>query len=192
MSADESTGRGAQPSVSLRRAHTAELSAADLAEIRVFLDEAFEGDFADADWEHALGGVHVLADDDGELVGHASVVQRRLAHHGLGIRTGYVEAVAVRADRRGHGLGSALMEEAEDVVRRAYDLGALSTEERARGLYVRRGWQPWAGETWVLAPDGPRRTPDEDDGVLVLQTPTSPELDLAGRLGCDWRPGDVW
>ena len=32
---------------------------------------SFAGDFDDEDWSHALGGVHVLARRDGELVGHA-------------------------------------------------------------------------------------------------------------------------
>ena len=192
VSADESTGPGRDRSVSLSRAHTADLNADERARIRAFLDEAFDGDFAHDDWEHALGGVHVLAYDAGKVVGHASVVQRRLTHRGLGIRTGYVEAVAVRAERRGRGLGSALMEEVEGLVLRAYDLGALSAVERARRLYERRGWKAWAGETWVLSPDGPRRTPDEDDSVLVLETPTSPEVDLTATLACDWRPGDVW
>jgi aminoglycoside 2'-N-acetyltransferase I len=83
------------------------------------------------------------------------------------------------------------MEQVEDIVRRAYDLGALSAGERARRLYERRGWKPWAGETWVLSPHGLRRTPDEDGAVLVLQTPAA-ALDFAGALACDWRPGDVW
>jgi hypothetical protein len=32
----------------------------------------------DADWEHALGGIHALAYEDGVLIGHASVIQPRL------------------------------------------------------------------------------------------------------------------
>ena len=32
----------------------------ELAAIRALLDEAFDGDFGDDDWEHALGGIHVL------------------------------------------------------------------------------------------------------------------------------------
>ena len=47
----------------------------------------------DQDWEHALGGVHAVAWLDGEVVGHASVVQRRLLHDGRALRTGYVEGV---------------------------------------------------------------------------------------------------
>ena len=32
----------------------------------------------DDDWEHALGGIHALAWEDDVLIGHASVIQRRL------------------------------------------------------------------------------------------------------------------
>lgn len=174
------------------RLHTADLGERDRAEIRELLDGAFAGDFSDDDWEHALGGTHVLLREDDALVGHAAVVQRRLVHRGVGIRTGYVEAVAVRADRRRRGHGSALLAEVGEVVARAYDLGALSAAPDARRLYERAGWQPWTGETWVLGPDGPRRTPDDDGGILVLETTTSPTLDRAGPLACDWRPGDVW
>lgn len=73
----------------IARVPTWELGSASLAEIRAFLDAAYDGDFADEDWEHALGGVHVLRTEDGKLVGHASVVQRRPTHGGLGIRAGW-------------------------------------------------------------------------------------------------------
>jgi aminoglycoside 2'-N-acetyltransferase I len=59
------------------------------------------------DWEHALGGIHALVWDGGELIGHSSVVQRRLLHHGHALRAGYVEGVGVRPDRRGQGHGAA-------------------------------------------------------------------------------------
>ena len=60
---------------------------------------AFDGAFTDDDWDHARGGLHAVAFDGSELVGHASVVQRRLLHDGKALRAGYVEGVAVRADR---------------------------------------------------------------------------------------------
>ncbi|CCK27259.1 hypothetical protein BN159_2880 [Streptomyces davaonensis JCM 4913] len=60
----------------LRTAHTADLTPAELAAVRALSDDAFDGDFADEDWEHCLGGMHAL-----------------------------VEAVAVRADARRTGLG---------------------------------------------------------------------------------------
>ena len=67
----------------LRTAHTSDLDATTLAAARTLLDDVFEGELTDSDWEHGLGGVHALVwEDDGELVGHASVIQRRLIHAG--------------------------------------------------------------------------------------------------------------
>ena len=145
---------------------------------------------SDDDWEHALGGVHALAWEDAELVGHASVVQRRLIHGGRALRTAYVEGVGVRADRRRRGLAGAMMDALERVIRGAYELGALSASEEAIELYAGRGWQRWRGPTSVLTPTGTSRTEDDDGGVYVL--PVALPLDLDGELICDWRDGDVW
>ena len=70
--------------------HTAELDTATLAAARGLLYGVFD-DMTDHDWEHALGGVHALAWEQGELVGHASLIQRRLLHRGRALRAGYVE-----------------------------------------------------------------------------------------------------
>jgi aminoglycoside 2'-N-acetyltransferase I len=175
----------------LRVAHTSELEPALLVELRRMLVEVFEGDFEDHDWEHALGGMHALAYEDGELVGQASVVQRRLLHGGRALRAGYVEAVGVRhaARRRGH--GGALMEAIERVIRGAYEVGALGTSDDAIPLYTARGWLPWQGETFALTPDGRVRTPEDDDALYVLELPAAP-LDRTGEIACDWRDGAVW
>ena len=66
--------------------------------------EAFGGDFTDADWEHALGGMHAVICHHGALIAHAAVVQRRLLYGDTALRCGYVEGVAVREDWRGQGL----------------------------------------------------------------------------------------
>lgn len=156
--------------------------------------DAFDGDFATEDWEHALGGMHAVISQRGEVIGHAAVVQRRLylGHHAL--RCGYVEGLAVRADHRGQGLGHALMDGVEQVVRGAYHLGALSTTELGKPLYTVRGWVPWNGPTSVLAPGGPARTPDDDGSLYVLAAnlPPSVTLDPGQPIACDWRNGDLW
>ena len=72
--------------------------------------EAFGGEFTDADWEHALGGMHALICHHGALIAHAAVVQRRLLYRDTALRCGYVEGVAVREDWRGQGLAGALMD----------------------------------------------------------------------------------
>ncbi|HEU0128509.1 MAG TPA: GNAT family N-acetyltransferase, partial [Pseudonocardiaceae bacterium] len=88
-------------------AHTADLDTATLNAARTLLDQVFEPDMTDHDWEHALGGVHALVWEGPELIGHASVIQRRLLHGGRALRAGYVEGVGVRADRRREGHGAA-------------------------------------------------------------------------------------
>ncbi len=176
----------------LRTLHTAELTPGEVQAIRPLLDAAFEDGFTDDDLEHALGGVHVMAWHGDELVGHASVVQRRLLHDGRVLRVGYVEGVGVRPEFRRRGLFGQLMDEIERVTRGAYDAGALSASKMAAELYVARGWVRWRGPTSVLTPEGLRRTPDEDDSVYVLEGVGGPRLNLDGDLACDWRSGDVW
>ena len=170
--------------------HTADLSPAQRAAARDLLDRSFDGRFGDDNWEHALGGLHVLIYEAERLIAHAAVVQRRLLLGDRALRTGYVEAVAVDSDRRGFGYGAAVMTEAERIVRSAYDLGALSARDWNAGFYLARGWQRWAGETAVLAPAGVVATPDEDGTTYVL--PVGGPIELTARLACDWRPGDVW
>jgi aminoglycoside 2'-N-acetyltransferase I len=175
---------------SLRVAHTADLDPATLASARALLYEVFADDMTAHDWEHALGGMHAIVFEDGELVGHASVVQRRLIHRGRALRTGYVEGVVVREQSRRRGHAGAMMDALERVIRGAYELGALGASDMAAGFYAARGWERWRGTTYALTPSGVERTPDEDDSVFVLMG--SAPLDLGGELTCDWRDGDVW
>ncbi|OBJ60118.1 GNAT family N-acetyltransferase [Mycobacterium asiaticum] len=173
-----------------RLVHTADLDAETRRGICQMVTAAFAGDFADTDWDHALGGMHALIWHHGAIIAHASVVQRRLLYQGRALRCGYVEGVAVREDWRGQGLVHALLDGVEQVMRGAYQLGALSSTVQARRLYAARGWLPWLGPTSVLAPTGRTRTPEDDGTVFVL--PVSVRLDTSAELTCDWRDGDVW
>ena len=172
----------------LRTAHTADLSDGCAAAIRELLDGAF-GKVSEDTYQNVLGGVHALLVEDGALIGHASVVQRRMLHGGQALRTGYIEGVAVRADRRRRGHGAALMSALERIVRAGYQLGALGASDDGAQLYVSRGWQRWRGPIAALTPDGIRRTPGKAGAIYVL--PVTP-VDLSGELVCDWRPGSVW
>jgi aminoglycoside 2'-N-acetyltransferase I len=176
------------PTTAVRR--TAELGDAELAAVRALLDEAFGGEFADEDWQHALGGAHALVRDEGRLLGHGSVVRRQLLHGGRLLRAGYVEAVAVVPDRRRQGVATAVMDALEAVIRADHDLGALSASEDGARLYAARGWLLWEGPTSVLTTRGSRRTPEDDGSVYVL--PGSVPVDPRGELTCDWRAGDLW
>lgn len=187
MHTQESHVRGVHTA---RLVHTADLDGETREDARRMVIEAFDGEFSDADWEHALGGMHAFICQRGALIAHAAVVQRRLLYRDTALRCGYVEGVAVREDWRGQGLATALMDAVEQVLRGAYQLGALSASEAGRHIYTARGWLPWRGPTSVLAPDGVTRTPDDDNGLFVL--PVSIELDPTAEITCDWRDGDVW
>jgi aminoglycoside 2'-N-acetyltransferase I len=181
------------PAVALRRAATAALSQDELRALRGLLDPAFgAGRFTEDDWHHTLGGVHVLAVEDGELVAHAAVVDRTLRAGGRPLRTGYVEGVATRSDRRRRGLAGLVMREAGAIIRRRHELGALSDGSGIPGFYERLGWEHWRGPTFVEAAPEPVRTADDDGGVMVLRTPATGALDLTAPLVCDGRPGDPW
>ena len=173
----------------LQTAHTADLDPEVLNAGRALLYDVFD-DMTDSDWEHSLGGIHALVWEDGELIGHASVIQRRLLHGGRALRAGYVEGVGVRADRRGRGHGAAMMDALERVISRGYDLGALGATDEAAAFYAARGWRLWLGRCSALTPGGITRTAEEEGGIFVL--PQSVPLDLSGELTCDWRDGDVW
>jgi aminoglycoside 2'-N-acetyltransferase I len=178
------------PGVStVRITPTADLRPDERTAVRALLDLAFDGHFDDHDWEHALGGLHLIVTRDGAPVAHGAVVQRRFLHDDRSLRCGYVEAVAVHPGWRGQGLAAAVMTEAERLIDGGYDFGALSASDDGRGLYLARGWVPWQGPTAVLAPGGVTRTPDDDDSTLVRPVPA---LVLTGTLTCDWREGDVW
>jgi aminoglycoside 2'-N-acetyltransferase I len=175
--------------IQVRTVHTADLDPDVRTALRGLLDASFR-EFGDDAFDNVLGGLHVMVFDDGVLIGHASVIQRRMLHRGMALRAGYVEGVAVREDRRRHGHGAALMAEAERIVRSGYDLGALGASEDGSRLYRSRGWQLWRGPASVLTPDGLRRTPGQDGYIYVL--PVAVPLDLAGEITCDWRHGSVW
>ena len=176
----------------LRRVPTAELTAVELEALRQLLFGAFGGRFEEHDWEHTLGGVHLLALEDDAPVAHGAVVPRVLVAGERALATGYVEGVATREDRRGRGLATLVMAEAGKVLEEGYELGALSDGTRIPGFYQRLGWETWQGPTWAAGPDGPVRTAEEDGSILVLRTPATGELDLAWPLRCDWRAGDAW
>lgn len=178
-----------------RLVHTADLDDDTRRDARQLVAEAFDGRFTAADWQHALGGMHALIWRHGVLIAHGAVVQRRLLYLGDSLRCGYLEAVAVRADCRGQGLAAAVLDACEQVIRGAYQLGALSSAPPGARLYTARGWLRWRGPTAVLTPSGPVRTPDADGTVFVLPVDTGVGMvdpDPTAELTCDWRDGDVW
>ena len=176
--------------VKVTTAHTAYVEPAVLRAARALLDDVFSGEMTDDDWEHALGGIHALAWEGDVLIGHASVIQRRLWLGGRALRTGYVEGVGVRADRRRRGVAGALLDEIERVIRGGYDLGALGTTDMARPFYEARGWQLWQGP--VIGADAARDRAHAGRRRRDLRAARVGELDVTAEITADWRDADVW
>jgi aminoglycoside 2'-N-acetyltransferase I len=167
-----------------------ELSSAELAALLELAREPWPH-LSDTYWEDVGVGVHFVIEEDGEPVSQACVVELELHVEDRAIRTGYVEAVSTRSDRRSRGLATRLMGAVHEHIRSTFELGALDTG--LRGFYERWGWRRWRGPTWVRAPDGPLRTEEEDGNVYVLATPrTPPDLDLDAPISAPWRPPESW
>jgi aminoglycoside 2'-N-acetyltransferase I len=179
--------------LTLRSAPTEKLSDLELTELRTLLYLAFgDDDFSSDDWDHAVGGMHFIGTLDRAMVAHASVVTRELHVDERAMRTGYVEGVAVAEEIRRQGYGHSVMAEATRYIESSFELGALSAAEDIQPLYGGLGWRLWRGPLAVIVEGVPRPTPEDEGGVMVLETPTTGPLDVQATLSCDWRAGDVW
>jgi aminoglycoside 2'-N-acetyltransferase I len=180
-----------EPPLAIRVVPSAALSADEWSTLTDLCVAAFNEPWDDY-WESIGPGVHVIAEEAGRIVAHAAIVDRLLYPGDLTLRGGYVEAVAVWPDLQRSGLGTQVMEVIDRMVDEGYEVGALGTGSHA--FYARLGWVAWRGPTWIRDRDGSlRRSPDEDGGIMVRVTPTTPaELDLSSPIAVDWRPGEVW
>jgi aminoglycoside 2'-N-acetyltransferase I len=178
----------------LRTLPTAGLTRGELDAIRALMDVAFGADpeeaFTDEDWEHGLGGRHVVLDDGGRIVAHAALVERQIRFDGRPLRAAYVEAVATAPDRQAMGLGSMVMTRVGELIRSDFEIGVLGTGRQS--FYRRLGWRTWLGPSGVRGPEGFEPTPDDDGYLMVLETERTPALDPAAAIECDRRPGDSW
>lgn len=135
------------------------------------------------------GGLHVVAQRDGRVLGHAMVTARRLQPAGLSeLDTAYVDAVSVSPQQQGRGFGSAVMRKlAQEIT--GFDIACLETDRP--GFYERLGWQVWRGPKAGRGPDGLIMTPAEQT-VMILRLGRTPALDLDSLLTIECQPGRIW
>ena len=174
-------------------AEPGELSASELDAAEALVRAAFGSQFRSHDWLHAVSGVHITLSDGNSLIGFASVVARTLRYNDSFFDTGYIEAVAIRSDQQGRGLGRVVMDHAERIISTRHEIGALNAVETAAAFYAARGWQPWTGHTQADGLTGIIDTYDTADRIYLFDPdergkPLIPDAALI----CDWRPGDLW
>lgn len=134
-------------------------------------------------------GLHVLASNAEQLVGHAVVTTRWLQPSSLPLlRTAYVDAVATSPEYQGRGIGSALMRHLETVVA-DHEIACLETDRPE--FYRRLGWEEWrgplggrSGERLILTP--------EQEGIMILRLPATPRLDLNQQLTIEAGELRIW
>lgn len=169
---------------------TQALAPTTIGQLRTLFDAAFDGDYGDDDWDHSVGGHHIMVTDEEGPLAHAAVVERTIEVDGVPWRSGYVESVATRPDRQGRGHGSAVMGRANELIRAGSELGVLATG--AHRFYHRLGWNLWVGPTFVRTGGDLVRSRDADGAIMVLRFGRSSDLKLSGPIACEGRPGDDW
>jgi aminoglycoside 2'-N-acetyltransferase I len=175
---------------SVRVLRTHDAAPAWLDALRRMVVDAFDGEFTADDWEHALGGWHVVVEEDGVQLAHAAVVPRTLDVGDRPIDVGYLEAVATVRTRQREGLGTLAVRAAAEVLQREFAMGGLSTGEH--DFYARLGWERWRGESFVRDGDTVTRTVEDDDSIMVLRYGPSRDVDVSASITCTARPGDAW
>jgi aminoglycoside 2'-N-acetyltransferase I len=192
--ASQPTNSGAD-GIEVRTVQSGDADPDELCVAEQLVKQSFGAGFRDGDWHHGLGGTHVfISDATNTLLAHAAVVSRMIRHGTNTLRVGYVEAVAVRSDLQGRGLGRVLMDQVELIVHAEYQLGGLNAIDNAVQFYLHRGWTLWTGETAAMnrAGDIITTTNDEDRIMLLSSRLHRRKFEQSAVLTCDWRPGDLW
>jgi aminoglycoside 2'-N-acetyltransferase I len=174
----------------LRTLRTRELDKAiRAAVVRLCIDAHQEEDFRNLFSYLPPDGLHVLAEVGEELVGHAVATTRWLQPLDLPLlRTAYVDAVSASPAHQRKGVGSAVMSHLASVVD-DYDVACLETERVS--FYERLGWEEWRGPLAGRSAEGLVPTPDQQ-GVMILRLPRTPELDPDTLLTIEVHPARIW
>jgi hypothetical protein len=126
----------------------------------------------------------VLAfDAAGVPIAHTGITLREAEWDGRPVRIGGIGGVVTRADGRRRGIASTVMRRAMQELANTHrrDFGLLFCEPRHAPVYVKLGWQQFAGEVFATQPGGRVRFDVTDPYVLDLAlAPRTGTFDLRG------------
>nr|WP_314265118.1 GNAT family N-acetyltransferase [uncultured Moellerella sp.] len=171
--------------------HTSQLSSVEKEQIYQLLFQVFEQGFSREDFDHTLGGIHILAYDNHQLIGHVAIVQRSVIVDCSPFRIGYLEGLGVAEAYRRQGIGRKLMELSSEIIANSYDFGLLSASEEGLPLYQSLGWKIWTGELYESNRESYQRSFD-DEGSVLFWAASSQNIAATSPLYCDYRSGDQW
>jgi len=177
--------------ITITSTQTEDLNSATRAEIiQVCVAAHQEEDFKNLFTYVPAGGWHFMAYHAGQLVSHAVVTTRWLQVESQPLlKTAYIDAVATLPEYQGQGYGSALMRQLANDIEREYVIACLETERES--FYQRLGWQTWRGPLAGRSEQGLIQTPDQR-GIMVLELPQTPLLDLDSALSIECQADRIW
>ncbi len=132
------------------------------------------------------------------VVGHVGLIELPLVVAGQTVRVGSIHAVCADPERRGRGLGAALMQDALAACARRYETVVLTTE--IPQFYARFGFRAVREHAFARAlsaaswrpPPGARRLTEAPDDVRLLHRLLAGRAPVSDRLGsarCPARAG---
>ena len=159
------------------------------AELLELMNDAFEGDLSEEDWQHTYGGIRFMGYLNDELIGHGAVILRSMKVDGDEIKVGYVEAIAIDPRHWRQGYGSRLISEITLYCRSKFSFSMLSTSEKA--FYRKYGWMDFEGESYVSQAEVEVRSKEEDEGLMYLFG-RNEIARVPRKIVCESRSGDAW
>lgn len=143
-----------------------EPSETELVAIKLMLEQAFEGDFADSDWEHTFSGIRFIGSLEDEVICHGALIPRQIWLDGVPKTVGYLEGLAVLPSQQGKGFGSELMFSITEYAIANYEFSMLSSG--LKQFYRKFGWQDFLGHSYVKVAGESIPTYEEDSELMFL------------------------
>lgn len=158
-------------------------------QLRPFLVKVFGVGFDNAAWANTLGGENIILKVNGQLVGHAAMVERAIEVDDRKYNVKYVEAVAIDPKYQGQQLGHALIGIVNFKIHQSQKLGFLATSSVR--FYRSLKWQEWQGSSFTRDSKG-LTSPSSPRGRIMYLPALQLLLDKTKEITIDSRPGDVW
>jgi aminoglycoside 2'-N-acetyltransferase I len=174
--------------ITMKTSRTKDLSEAERSAIVRLCTEAHQMDFGPLFSFLPPYGLHILAYDERQLVGHAVVTTRWIQPNSLPLlKTAYVDAVATHPAYQRQGIGSSVIRHLASVIQ-DYELACLETERVS--FYAQLGWEEWRGP--LTGRNGTELLPTPDQkGIMILRLAHTPSLDLDSSLIVE-HDGRIW
>jgi len=181
-------GRDMKINITIDTRRTKDINAAERSTIVSLCTEAHQVDFGLLFSFLPPDGLHILAYDELQLVGHAVVTTRWLQPDNLRLlKTAYVDAVTTHPAHQRKGIGGSVMRHLASVIQ-DYELACLETERVS--FYARLGWEEWRGPLSGRKGTELIPTPDQK-GIMILRLTHTPQLDMLGSLTVQY-DGRIW